>query len=114
MGMSRSRTAARGVAGCLLLGLGVLLGLGCGGSSAYHPSLAKDRSQCTLELSLPNMACSDACPVKVRRAIGSVAGVRSVDVDYEARTATVSAVYPACSGAGYDQMVSNLQNMGYP
>ncbi len=72
-----------------------------------------DRDSCTLDVALPNMACDEACPIKVRQALRSVDGVQTVDVDYEARRATVEAVYPACSSGGFDQMMSNLYQRGY-
>lgn len=56
-----------------------------------------------------NMICA-LCPVTVRRAMEGVNGVRSVDVDFEAKTATVvfdpsatspEAIAAASSNAGY-------------
>lgn len=88
------------------------LSMGC--ASRYgNLSRLPDRKACEIEVSLPNMACAEACPVKVRGALGSVAGVRRVDVDYEGKSASVSAIYPACSSAGYEQMMDNLYAQGY-
>lgn len=89
------------------------LSLGCARSPYGDFSHVPDRRACELEVSLPNMACEEACPVKVRGALGSVAGVRRVDVDYAGKSASVSAVYPACSRAGYEQMMGNLYAQGY-
>ncbi|MBL8741142.1 MAG: heavy-metal-associated domain-containing protein, partial [Myxococcales bacterium] len=68
---------------------------------------------CTVDLALPNMACAEACPIKVRQALGGVAGVQSVDVDYDAKSATVEAVYPACSRDGFEDMMEKLYARGY-
>jgi copper chaperone CopZ len=86
---------------------------GCGGSSYGDFSNVPTRESCTLELAIPNMACSEACPVKVSAALGRVAGVRSVDVDYEGRSAIVEAVSPACSEEGFEGMMEKLYARGY-
>jgi copper chaperone CopZ len=90
-----------------------LSALGCGGSAYGDFSNVPTRESCTLELALPNMACSEACPVKVSSALGRVAGVRSVDVDYENRSAIVEAVSPACSEEGFESMMEKLYARGY-
>ncbi len=87
--------------------------LACSQPKAWDPALARDRQECTLGVTLPNMACSDACPTKVKAAIGAVRGVEEVQVDYEARRATVYARWPACGEEGYQQMVDNLYRGGY-
>jgi copper chaperone CopZ len=91
-----------------------ILGAACRSPKrAWNPTIARDREACTLGVSLPNMACSDVCPMKVRGALARVKGVRAVDVDFESRSAVVDAVYPACSEAGYEQMVERLGELGY-
>jgi copper chaperone CopZ len=90
-----------------------LSALGCGGGTYGDFSNVPTRESCTLELALPNMACSEACPVKVSSALGRVAGVRSVDVDYENRSAIVEAVSPACSEEGFESMMEKLYARGY-
>ena len=42
----------------------------------------------TAELAIENMTCA-SCPITVRKAIERVPGVRSVDVDFETKIATV-------------------------
>ena len=85
----------------------------CARSPYGNFSNVPDRRSCVVDLSLPNMACSEACPIKVRNALSGVAGVQRVDVDYDAKRATVSASYPACSGNGYEQMIKSLYMEGY-
>ncbi len=98
----------------LAAGLSLLVASGCSTKpKAWSPALERDRAECTLGLELPNMACSEACPMKVRAALSSVRGVQDVQVDYDTRTATVQAVAPACGAAGYEQMIDRLYARGY-
>lgn len=53
--------------------------------SAVHKTASRER---TLTLTIANMTCA-LCPVTVRKAIAHVPGVRSVDIDFAAKTATV-------------------------
>jgi copper chaperone CopZ len=96
-----------------LCAVAALSALGCGGSTYGDFSNVPTRESCTLELAIPNMACSEACPVKVSSALGRVAGVRSVEVDYEERSAVVEAVSPACSEEGFEAMMEKLYARGY-
>jgi periplasmic mercuric ion binding protein len=68
----------------------------------------------TVTLAVDNMTCA-LCPITVRRAMESVDGVRAVEIDFEARTATVvfdaavtsaEAVAAASADAGYPARVS--------
>jgi copper chaperone CopZ len=90
-----------------------LLSMSACGSAYGDFSKYPDRKSCEVAVSLPNMACAEACPVKVRSALSNVDGVRRVDVDYEGRVASITAEYPACSGAGHEQMIRNLYARGY-
>lgn len=63
----------------------------------------------TITLAVENMTCG-LCPVTVKKAISAVPGVRSVDVDFAAKTATVvfdpsttsaKDIAAASTGAGY-------------
>ncbi len=85
----------------------------CSKPKAWDPALEQNRSECTLGLSLPNMACAEACPIKVRAALARVRGVDDVQVDYDTRTAVVHATWPACGVDGYEQMIANLYQRGY-
>ena len=95
----------------------VLMALPLAGACAASPygdfSRVPDRESCTVDLALPNMACSEACPIKVRSALSGVAGVQQVDVDYDSKSATVEAVYPACSSDGFEEMMARLYARGY-
>ncbi len=97
----------------LLLSLATLLSLGCGGSPYGDFSDVPERESCTVQIAIPNMACGEACPPKVSSALQRVSGVRSVEVDYEGRSAVVEAVAPACSGPGFERMIANLHSRGY-
>lgn len=63
----------------------------------------------TVTLAVENMTCS-LCPVTVKKAISAVPGVRAVEVDFAAKTATVvfdpsatseKDIAAASAGAGY-------------
>lgn len=63
----------------------------------------------TATFAVENMTCA-TCPITVRRAMAGVEGVRSVEVDFDTRTATVvfdprvtnpAAIAAASTNAGY-------------
>ena len=63
----------------------------------------------TLTFVIENMTC-ELCPLTVKTAMGKVAGVQSVEIDFEAKTATVvfdpsltdpAAIAAASTDAGY-------------
>ncbi|MFO1186768.1 MAG: cation transporter [Alphaproteobacteria bacterium] len=64
----------------------------------------------TITFVVENMTCA-ACPITVRKAMRKVKGVISVDVDFEARTATV-AFDPSLTNA--DAIAAASANAGYP
>jgi mercuric ion binding protein len=57
-----------------------------------------------------NMTCA-LCPVTVKRAMEGVDGVRTVEIDFEARTATVFFDSAATSA---DAIATASANAGYP
>ena len=68
----------------------------------------------TLTFAVDNMTCA-LCPVTVKRAMEGVEGVHAVEIDFEARTATVvfdtaatsaEAIATASANAGYPARVS--------
>jgi copper chaperone CopZ len=86
----------------------------CAGQSGWSEGAAvPERASCTVELAVPNMACGEVCPGKVRQALASVRGVQEVSVDFGSRSAAVVAEYPACSGDGFEEMIENLHDLGY-
>lgn len=85
----------------------------CGGSPYGDFSNVPDRKTCEVNIRVSNMACEDACPIKVQSALANVDGVRRVDVDYASGFASVTAAYPACSSTGYEGMMRNLYYQGY-
>ena len=98
---------------------GVLLGLALaffgytnliaapGSSTARQVVAANEQTQ---QFAIEKMTCA-ACPITVKKAMSKVAGVKSVNVDFDAKTATVE----------YDSAVTNTDeiaqastNAGYP
>lgn len=64
----------------------------------------------TVTFSVENMTCA-LCPVTVKKAMEGVAGVKSVTVDFDAKTAT--AVFdPSVTNA--DAIAAASTNAGYP
>lgn len=68
----------------------------------------------TVTFAVDNMTCA-LCPVTVKRAMEGVEGVHAVEIDFEARTATVvfdtgatsaEAIASASANAGYPARVS--------
>lgn len=79
--------------------------------SAPTQIAAKEQTQ---SFTIENMTCA-SCPITVRVAIEGVAGVKSVKVDFDAKTATViydptiasvEAIAAASTNAGYPAKVS--------
>lgn len=64
----------------------------------------------TVVFAVENMTCA-ACPITVRKAIAKVKGVKSVSVDFDAKTATV-VFDPAV--ATREQIGAASTNAGYP
>ena len=78
---------------------------------AAAQSLAAEQ---TVTFTVDNMTCA-LCPVTVKRAMEGVEGVRAVEIDFDARTATVvfdtaatsvDAIAAASANAGYPAVVS--------
>ncbi|TXH85587.1 MAG: heavy-metal-associated domain-containing protein [Rhizobium sp.] len=78
-------------------------------ASAQSASKAVAVAETTQTFAIENMTCA-SCPITVRLAIEGVAGVKSVKVDFEAKTATVlydpsatavAAIAAASTNAGY-------------
>jgi len=72
--------------------------------------VAATSSERTVVFAVEKMTCA-ACPLTVRKAMQSVAGVKSVDVDFEAKTATV--VFDPAQ-ATPEQIAAASANAGYP
>lgn len=78
-------------------------------SSAQAQSAGATTESQSATFAIENMTCA-LCPVTVRKAMESVAGVKSVSVDFEHKTATVvfdpavtdrAAIAAASTNAGY-------------
>ena len=85
-----------------------------GGASVYFASSAKAETSVaearTQTFAIENMTCA-ACPITVKKAMSGVEGVASVDVDFDAKTATV--VYDP-SIASAEEIAAASTNAGYP
>ncbi|WP_339828856.1 cation transporter [uncultured Parvibaculum sp.] len=97
-------------AGVLALGAAGILSM-----MAVSPISAQSASTqvATVEtetFAIENMTCA-LCPVTVKKAMQGVDGVRSVDIDFDAKTATV-AFDPALTNA--DTIAAASTNAGYP
>lgn len=64
----------------------------------------------TVTFAVDNMTCA-LCPITVKRAMEGVEGVRTVEIDFEARTATV-VLDPSVTNAA--AISSASANAGYP
>ncbi len=80
------------------------------GSSSSAKALAATMDERTQIFAIENMTCA-TCPITVKTAMGKVDGVRSVNIDYEAKTATV--VYNS-SMTTAEQIADASTNAGYP
>lgn len=83
--------------------------------SAYVAANAQANAAAPLEertqiFAIKNMTCA-ACPITVKKAMSGVDGVRSVDVDFAAKTATV-AYDPAVTTP--EEIAAASTNAGYP
>ena len=95
-----------------LLALG---GLGWTIGTAVPPAAAQSASQQaaaaqTRTFAIQNMTCA-LCPVTVKKAMEGVAGVKSVAVDFDAKTATVT-FDPSVTNV--DAIAAASTNAGYP
>ncbi len=69
-----------------------------------------EASEATAQFSIENMTCA-TCPISVRKAMKRVDGVKSVEVDFETKIATV--VYdPGLTTA--DEIAAASTDVGYP
>lgn len=72
--------------------------------------LTADDAQQTQTFAIKNMTCA-LCPITVHKAMSNVAGVKSVDVNFESKTATVE-FDPAVTTV--DEIAQSSTNAGYP
>ncbi len=89
----------------------VLLGLTAVAPITAVPAAAQAvAAEQTVTFAVDNMTCA-LCPITVKRAMEGVAGVRAVEIDFEARTATVFFDTAATSP---DAIAAASANAGYP
>ncbi len=96
-----------------LIAVGALAIVGVAGAfvAMHSPaSAAAPSEERTQTFAIENMTCA-ACPITVKKAMSGVDGVRAVNVDFDAKTATV--VYdPSLTSA--DEIAAAATNAGYP
>lgn len=100
---------------CIAITAAAMLSLGAAIAmtplSEVTAQLATEKTQTdTVTFAIENMTCA-MCPITVRKAMEGVIGVRSVKVDFEARTATVEYDPNATSPA---DIADASTNAGYP
>jgi periplasmic mercuric ion binding protein len=112
------RTVIAATASLLLAGL---IGVAANGNLAFtasaqsgaqtaHIESSQAPAEHTAVFTVENMTCA-SCPITVRRAMERVEGVRSVEVNYAARTATV---HFDPSRANVTQIAAASTDVGYP
>lgn len=98
----------------MFLSAAAALGLGGLGTTVFAPTMVAQAVDETVlqtrTFTVEKMTCA-ACPITVRTAITRVAGVRSVEVDFESKTATVT-FDPSVTTA--DEIARASANAGYP
>lgn len=96
-------------AGVLALGAGGILSTTSVALSAAPSAVAQATTARTARLSIENMTCA-LCPVTVKSAMAGVKGVKSVEINFDAKTALVvfdpsvttpEAIATASTNAGY-------------
>lgn len=106
----------------LLIAAAALLAIGASGApftgpvaSAFVTAAQAAEAEQTVTFEVPGMTCA-LCPVTVRKAMEGVQGVKKVDVNLEAKTATVvfdpsmtnaEAIATASANAGYPAKVAS-------
>tara|TARA_R110001606_G_scaffold381957_1_gene543479 strand:- start:1545 stop:1889 length:345 start_codon:yes stop_codon:yes gene_type:complete len=97
-------------------GLGAMTLLPSSGAQAVAEAASKNALK-TETFNIEKMTCA-TCPITVKKAIGKVSGVSSVDVDFQAKTAKVtfdpertteSAIASASTNAGYPAKIAAAQ-----
>ncbi|MCD1636725.1 cation transporter [Martelella mediterranea] len=100
-------------AGLMAIGVSGLPPIGLVSSPALVSTAQAAEAEQTATFDVPGMTCA-LCPVTVRKAMEGVEGVRQVEVDFNARTATVvfdpakttiEAIATASANAGYPAVV---------
>ena len=103
----------------LLITIGTVVILSVAGLTAVNlstttwadsPAVLTQASEQTRVLTIENMTCA-ACPLTVKKAMARVVGVKSVTVDFDAKTAIV--IFDP-SAATVEDIANASTNVGYP
>jgi periplasmic mercuric ion binding protein len=98
------------IAGLLAIGAAGLLLIASVSSPVLVSAASAAETERTATFDVPDMTCA-LCPVTVRKAMEGVEGVKSVTVDFDARTAT--AVFDP-SVTSIEAIAGGSENAGYP
>lgn len=98
------------VAATLLLGGLAVLGAQMTSSAKDNSATTAQANQTTAQFAIKNMTCA-TCPISVRTAMKRVDGVKSVDVDFATKIATV-VFDPSRTTA--QSVAEASTNVGYP
>jgi len=93
-----------------LVGLALGLAIPAGANAHDMQTAAEQATQKTVTFTIEKMTCA-MCPITVLKAMEKVAGVLSVETDYDSKTATV--VFDP-SKANTDAIAAASTNAGYP
>ena len=83
------------------------------GCTSPTPKRMSDDAYCEVMVTVEKMMCSQACPPKVKRALGSVRGVKAVDIIYNERVAYVRGSGHICTEAGQNELIPALEKQGF-
>jgi len=105
--MKKSIIAAAAIA---LIGTGGLSLVLASGSTSEAQTVPVEAPLATASFSIENMTCA-TCPISVRKAMMRVEGVKTVDIDFDSKIASVT-FDPAVTTA--DAIAAASTNVGYP
>lgn len=91
----------------VLLGTTALEARGAGAENSVQQAVSREQ---TVTFAVENMTCG-LCPVTVKKAMEDVAGVKSVAIDVQAKSATV--VFDPSAASAVDIAAAST-NAGYP
>ncbi|KCZ56869.1 heavy-metal-associated domain-containing protein [Hyphomonas chukchiensis] len=98
------------VAAIAIVGMGGLSVALSSGSTSEAQAISAEAPLATASFSIENMTCA-TCPISVRKAMMRVEGVKTVDIDFDSKIASVT-FDPAVTTA--DAIAAASTNVGYP
>ncbi|WP_341198059.1 heavy-metal-associated domain-containing protein [Hyphomonas chukchiensis] len=98
------------VAAIAIVGMGGQSVVLSSGSTSEAQAISAEAPLATASFSIENMTCA-TCPISVRKAMMRVEGVKTVDIDFDSKIASVT-FDPAVTTA--DAIAAASTNVGYP